>query len=106
MIESFRPGGAYQADVVGARSCVRQIIGNFHAAFAVRLELPRACHDGCSRFYEGELQVFRHARRQRFSMPLLQPRLGIEKIELTRRAGHEKKDCVFRFGREMWRFDR
>ena len=39
-------------------------------------------------------------------MPLLQRRLGIEKIKLAWRAGHEKENYILGFRTKMRRFDR
>ena len=58
------------------------------------LELPRAGEDRGVRFDEGELEILRQRRWQRFAVPAPELGLRVEEVELARPTGHEEKNDV------------
>jgi hypothetical protein len=101
MVESFGVHRPHEADIVGAGSDAGDVVRQHHAALAVGLELAGAGEDGGGGLDEGELQVLRHRRRQRLAVPFLQAGLGVEEVELTWTALHEKEDDAFGFRGEV-----
>jgi hypothetical protein len=101
MIERIGAHRADHADVVCNFGGMRQVIGKYHTALSMLLEFARAGEHGCRRLDEGELQILRHRRRERFAVPLLQLGLRIEEIHLARAAFHEQEDDAFRLRSEV-----
>src|SRR5581483_7526814 len=85
---------ADETDIVGMRSGVRDEIGKLGSALAVRLELARAGEHRGVGFRESQPEVLGHGGGQRFAVPFLQLRFGIEEVELAGTALHEHDDDV------------
>ena len=84
-----RLGRTNQTDVVRDFTQMRQQLGEFHAALAVSAKLPRGAED-----FRGSLSriVVLHLAGIRLPVVLLQLRLGIEQIEVTRASLHPERN--------------
>ena len=104
MIERVRDHAADQANIVSAGGDVRDIVGKFDAALAVRRELARAREHGGGGLDKCEAQVLGHRRRKRLTRIFLQRWLGVKKIHLAGRTFHEQANDVLRVRREVRSF--
>ena len=102
MVERFAVQRANQCDVVDTRGDVRQEIRDFHAAPAVATKRTRTAHqDGRVLLDERKPHLVGHRVRQLLTVKLVELGLGVEQIELARRAGHEQEDAILGFRSEM-----
>ena len=93
-------------DVVGDRREVRQQLGDLGARLPVPLELERRAEQLRRALDEREPLALDQLLGDVLAVVLRQLRLGIEQIELRRRAGHEQVDDALRLRREVERVGR
>ena len=96
VIELRRPHRADDRDVVGDLREMRQQLRDLRARLAVPLELERRAEQLRRALDEREALALDELVGDVLAVVLRQLRLGIEEIELRRRAGHEEVDDALR----------
>ena len=101
VIELGRPHRSDDGDVVGDGGEMRHQLRDFRARLAVLRESEWRREELRRPLDEGEPFALDQFLRDVLTVVLLQRRLGIEEIELRRRACHEEIDDALRFRREL-----